>query len=78
MQGYQWYGFKRIKSYFRKEGELWEKVWGAGLLPQVFFISSIKPISSNICLRYIHSIITMYLLKYLCVASAILKLNPFV
>ena len=27
-----------------------KKVWGTSLLPQVVFISSIKPISSSICL----------------------------
>ena len=50
MQGYQWYGVKRINSYFRELGELWKKVWGTSLLPKVVLISSIKPISSCISL----------------------------
>ena len=50
MEGYQWYGVKPIKSYFRELRELWKKVWGTSLLPQVVLISSIKPISRGISL----------------------------
>ena len=39
---------KRIKSYFHELRELWKKVWGTSLLPQVLLISSIKRISSYI------------------------------
>ena len=37
--------------YFREYGELWKKVWGTSLLPQVVLIYSIKPILSCISLR---------------------------
>ena len=48
MQVCQCYKVKRIKSYFHELRELWKKVRGTFLLPQVVLISSIKPISSYI------------------------------
>ena len=35
MQGCQWYGVKRIKSYFLEKRELSKKVWDNSLLLQV-------------------------------------------
>ena len=42
MQGCQKYIVKRIKSHFNEYRELWKKVWGTPLLPQVVLISSTK------------------------------------
>ena len=50
-QSCQWYGVKRIKSYFGRIRKLQKKVWSTSLLPQVVLISSIKPISSSMFLH---------------------------
>ena len=49
MQGCQWYGVKRIISYFCEE-KLRKKIEDRSLLSQAVLISSIKPISSSISL----------------------------